>query len=532
MGGNSPGGVLRSRVSLQASVMTSPSELLDAPPDAVPMVTDPGELPRTADDPVAHGYAHGHILPRTRRVYVNRSLRMDHVDWVGFDMDYTLAIYRQDEIDRLSIEATVKKLLARGYPPELAELRFDTGFPIRGLLIDKRQGNVLKMDRYKFVGKAHHGLRELTRDERYEHYQAQRLRVSVPRYHWIDTLYALPEAALYAGAVDMLDRYGINTDYVQLFDDIRECIDEAHRDGAIVDVIAHDLPRFVLRDPDLAPMLHKLRSAGKKLFLLTNSRWKYTDRMMTYLLDGEIPEYGSWRNYFDVVVVAATKPGFFNSRQPFVERVTDDGGDVTRTAYSLERGRVYENGNIRDFERMIHASGDRVLYVGDHIYGDILRSKKESAWRTAMIVQEMEGEIAAMERTQQEVAALDALNRRRERLEDELRFHQARFKAMGKSKLGNGAEDEARVRVRRSIDLLRATMREIDATARGMEDTIDAAFHPYWGSIFKQGVELSFFGDQVEEYACLYTTRASNLGNYSPLYYFRSPRDEMPHEQV
>ena len=31
-------------------------------------------------------------LPRARRVYVNRSLRMENVEWVGFDMDYTLAI--------------------------------------------------------------------------------------------------------------------------------------------------------------------------------------------------------------------------------------------------------------------------------------------------------------------------------------------------------------------------------------------------------------------------------------------------------
>ena len=34
----------------------------------------------------------------------------------------------------------------------------------------------------------------------------------------------------------------------------------------------------------------KLRSAGKKLFLLTNSHWDYTRAMMSYLLDGDLPE--------------------------------------------------------------------------------------------------------------------------------------------------------------------------------------------------------------------------------------------------
>ncbi len=45
--------------------------------------------------------------------------------------------------------------------------------------------------------------------------------------------------------------------------------------------------------------------------------------------------------------------------------------------------------------------GDRVLYVGDHIYGDILRSKKSSLWRTCMVVQELERELAWLERNQE-----------------------------------------------------------------------------------------------------------------------------------
>ena len=43
-------------------------------------------------------------------------------------------------------------------------------------------------------------------------------------------------------------------------------------------------------------------------------------------------------------------------------------------------------------------SGDSVLYVGDHIYGDVLRSKKTAGWRTALIVPEMERELTRIER--------------------------------------------------------------------------------------------------------------------------------------
>ena len=488
------------------------------------------KLPNVPDDQLG-GALHLAALRPQQRVYVNRSLRMESVEWVGFDMDYTLAIYRQDEIDKLSIEATVKKLVDRGYPPFLAEARFDTRFAIRGLLIDKKLGHVLKMDRYRYVGRAYHGMKELDREVRHALYETRKVRVTGARYHWIDTLYALPEAAVYAGAVDVLDAYGVHVDYQQLFDDIRECIDEAHRDGSIVDVIANDLPRFVERDPLLAATLHRLRSAGKKLFLLTNSRWAYTDRMMRYLLHGALPEYASWRQYFDVVSVAAGKPTFFTEKRPFLERAVDGPTEGTNPAYALERGRVYEQGNLRDFERMIGAYGDAILYVGDHIFGDILRSKKDSAWRTVLVVQEMDWELQAMTRTQDDVATIDSLARRHERMQDELRFHQGRYRSLTRKGSREGAGREAE-EARRAIEGLKAALRAQEAQAREMSRRAQETFHPYWGSLFKQGVELSSFGDQVERYACLYTSRASNLAHYSPMYMYRSPRDLMPHEML
>jgi hypothetical protein len=94
----------------------------------------------------------------------------------------------------------------------------------------------------------------------------------------------------------------------------------------------------------------------------------------------------------------------------------------------------------------------------------------------------------------------------------------------------SGDDDPEAVTLRRTIDRLKGTLRELDASTRAMHKATDAAFHPYWGSLFKQGLELSSFGDQVEEYACLYTSRVSNLANYPPAHFYRSPRDLMPHE--
>jgi hypothetical protein len=70
----------------------------------------------------------------------------------------------------------------------------------------------------------------------------------------------------------------------------------------------------------------------------------------------------------------------------------------------------------------------------------------------------------------------------------------------------------------------------VDAEFGQIERRIDVRFHPYWGSLLKEGAEQSSFGAQVEDYACLYTSRVSNFLSYSPQQYFRSPRDVMAHE--
>lgn len=47
-----------------------------------------------------------------------------------------------------------------------------------------------------------------------------------------------------------------------------------------------------------------------------------------------------------------------------------------------------------DLNKMLGiTSGTDILYIGDHIYGDILRSKKALGWRTMLIVPELEKEL-------------------------------------------------------------------------------------------------------------------------------------------
>jgi 5'-nucleotidase len=132
----------------------------------------------------------------------------------------------------------------------------------------------------------------------------------------------------------------------------------------------------------------------------------------------------------------------------------------------------------------------------------------------------------------------------RDRLEDELRFYQTRYKELSRRldhahaeahtttarTNGRNDADVERATIKRSIDRVRGRLRHVDSELQAIERRIDHRFHPYWGSLLKEENEESIFGAQVEEYACLYTARVSDFLLYSPQQYFRSPRDEMAHE--
>jgi 5'-nucleotidase len=231
-------------------------------------------------------------VARRDRIFCNRNLRMDSIELIGFDMDYTLALYHQARLETLSIELTLSKLVEKhGYPDEIKALHYDPQWAIRGLMVDRAAGNVFKMDRHSHVGRCYHGFRKLSSDERRSIYRNEKINLSSERYAWIDTLFGLPEAVMYMTLVDWLDRgrdaAAGAADYDKLFGDIRTAIDEAHRDDTLKSVIKANLPAFIVKDDSLAETLHKFRSSGKKLFLLTNSLWDYTDAVMTFLLDGE-----------------------------------------------------------------------------------------------------------------------------------------------------------------------------------------------------------------------------------------------------
>ncbi len=188
-----------------------------------------------------------------------------------------------------------------------------------------------------------------------------------------------------------------------------------------------------------------------------------------------------------------------------------------------------------------------MLYIGDHIYGDMLRAKKSSVWRTAMVLQELEDELLVAERYRKERERIDQLERQVARLDPEIDFQQLLLRQLQKQDLptsavdlhiapraGSDGDKEAltKRKAKARLDELRAAIETAQAELERLERLVDHAFNPYWGAIFREGSENSRFGEQVENYACVYTSRVSNFLAYSPLRFFRAAADHMPHEVV
>jgi hypothetical protein len=234
--------------------------------------------------------------------------------------------------------------------------------------------------------------------------------------------------------------------------------------------------------------------------------------------------------------VGAEKPGFFSQKNPFID--TETG----LVATELERSKVYSGGNILDFEQMAGCRGEEILYVGDHIYGDIVRSKKESLWRTCLVVEELPPEIQLVVRYAHELDQISEMGAERLDIDTLIGRHRALLahidaKLSGEEESRSSKDDIdalhhwARM-LRREIDTGKKYVRDLDHRMLVTLDELERRFHPHWGRMFREHNELSRFGAQVSWYACIYTGKLTNLLQYSPVHIFRAANELMCHDRV
>jgi len=467
------------------------------------------------------------IPPPGRRIYCNRTLNMRAVRAIGYDMDYTLVHYRMEPWERRAFDYLKGKLASLGVPT--SGLEFDPELVTRGLIIDTELGNLVKANRFGYVTRAYHGTAPVEFERQRATYGRTLVSLSEPRYVFLNTLFSLSEACMYAQLVDRLDAHGIPgvLGYADLYRRVRKEMDEAHLEGELKAEIAAAPEEFVERDPDLALALLDQREAGKRLMLITNSDWAYTDRMLGYALDALLPRGTTWRDLFEVVVVSARKPDFFTQRMPTFEVATQDGL-LRPCPGGIRKPGVYVGGDAIQVEEYLGVAAEEVLYVGDHIFVDVHVSKAVLRWRTALVLRELEPEFAALEAFGPQERELAAMMEEKTGLEFAL--SQARLQLQ---RLLNryGPQPPATAQtLRETMGELRGRLEALDGRVAPLARLAGELSNRRWGLLMRAGNDKSHLARQVERYADIYTSRVSNFLFETPFVYLRAPRGTLPHD--
>ncbi|GAM17863.1 hypothetical protein SAMD00019534_010380 [Acytostelium subglobosum LB1] len=489
-----------------------------------------------------------------KRIFVNRDLKLDRIEFFGFDMDYTIAVYNSPDFEQLTYDMVIERLVELGYPSTIKKLRYDPLFPIRGLFIDKELGNLLKIDSFGNIVLCLHGKRTLTYKEMVDLYPSMRVHGEYDfgkRFYLLNTLFTLPEACLYSDLIDHLEKEsGLklteeladeqqqqnspslasfhhkaaaaaaaaatesksnehqvpvgDLSFSNLFQDVREAMDLVHNGGSLKAKVLEDMPRYI-KKTNAHVLFDRMRQNGNKVFLLTNSEFYYTNQVMSYLLNGTNPNYKCWRDFFDWIIVGADKPRFF-AEGTTIREVDINTGNlmITNVKDRFEPGKVYHGGSLSLLQKLIGAKGNRVLYTGDHIFADIIKSKKSHGWRNLLVVPELQHELEVLNEEQHTIIHL--LN---------LEFIRA--------EIYRGLDSESTTPP--DITVLRQHIKE--ATSK-----LNESYNKYFGSLFKTGSHPTFFSMQVCRYADLYTSDYLNLLNYPLFYNFSAKVNTMPHENL
>jgi len=293
-------------------------------------------------------------------------------------------------------------------------------------------------------------------------------------------------------------------------------LDEAHRDGSLKEVVKKDLSRFIIKDPSVVEGLEKFKRHGKKIFVLTNSDYSYTKLLLDHAINPFLKDHKSWMDLFEIVVTFAQKPRFFYDNLKFL-KVDPETATMVNVNDKLTPG-LYQGGGAEAFTKDLGLEGDEILYIGDHIYGDILRLKKDCGWRTAMVIEELDREVETNKKCESTNKEIDVLMKKKEPLEEKL------------TELMTARTDKKGTVEESKTDGLQKQISEIDAQISTLIKKQQSMYNEHWGQLMRAGNEESYFAYQVDRYACVYMAKLADLLDLSPRTYFRAPRRPLSHE--
>ncbi|GIY00991.1 5'-nucleotidase domain-containing protein 3, partial [Caerostris extrusa] len=196
-------------------------------------------------------------------VFANNELNLSEVEVYGFDYDYTLAVYKESLhflIYDLGKDWLVNKFK---YPEDIRKLTYQPGFAIRGLHYDMQKGILMKIDSFHQIQfeSVYRGLTQLKKEEG-------------ARLKQLNDLFSVPEICLLSNVTEFFEKNNIAYHPEILSYDIQNAVQSIH---PVMHKMLNEqsISKFLEKHPDMPKFLNRLKAAGKKMFLITNSPFKF-----------------------------------------------------------------------------------------------------------------------------------------------------------------------------------------------------------------------------------------------------------------
>lgn len=340
------------------------------------------------------------------------SFSVSDYDCIGFDLDHTVCRYKLDNLSALIYSTLCRYLIEKkGYDKEVLR-PFDKGqdFLLKGLMLDMKRGNLLKVGKSGTILRASHGTKMMSLAKIREVYGTNRL--WQPLLKFKTTLYErhgrlakeirsfidyfdMPAALVAANLVDLVDRrngsagdaYDVWPDLLDGLIDMYKVEGFAEDTGGFFPALKERVEDYVVPCSDAVKTWLRHLRQEKRVFLLTGSKVDFAAHLLRHCLGAD------WDTYFDVIVTYARKPGFFTGHRPFLDVAA---GDKPVVEGELKRFHTYSQGNYVDLVAFLGGiagkNDPRILYVGDNLIQDVFTPAKYSRCHTVAVLEELEAE--------------------------------------------------------------------------------------------------------------------------------------------
>uniref|UniRef100_A0A452HJX5 Uncharacterized protein n=1 Tax=Gopherus agassizii TaxID=38772 RepID=A0A452HJX5_9SAUR len=397
-------------------------------------------------------------------IFTNNEMSLSDIEIYGFDYDYTLVFYSK-HLHTLIYNAARDLLInEHRYPAEIRKYDYDPNFAIRGLHYDVHRALLMKIDAFHYIqlGTVYRGFSVVPDEEVIAMYDGSHVPLE-----------------------QMSDFYGKKI--------IQKSILFTLMFNMILKLIFF-LEKYVCYAEQTRAVLRKLADHGKKIFLITNSPSSFVDKGMKFLVGKD------WRDLFDVVIVQADKPNFFNDKRRPFRKVNERGVLLWDKIHKLQKGQIYKQGNLYEFLKLTGWRGSKVLYFGDHIYSDLADLTLKHGWRTGAIIPELRSEIKIMN-TEQYIQTMTWLQTLTGLLEHMQVYPDSQM-----------------------------ILQEWKKERKEMREMTRNFFNSQFGSLFRTDQNPTYFLRRLSRFADIYMASLSCLLNYDLNYTFYPRRTPLQHE--